>query len=90
MHLAQATFTLNKFGQNVGYVLFLDFDDNVAVVTNNSSRTIGARANGAYQQNDTLSALYGAEYARQGDYGINTNSYDLVILKPKPVRPGKT
>jgi hypothetical protein len=75
-HLAQATYKLDGYGQLVAYGLFLDYDGTVAAVTNNSSRTLGARASGAYKLNDTLSALYGAEYARQGDYGSNTNSYD--------------
>ena len=75
-HLAQATYKLDGYGQVVAYGLFLDYDDTLAAVTNNSSRTLGARASGAYKLNDALSALYGAEYARQGDYGSNTNSYD--------------
>jgi hypothetical protein len=80
-HLAQATYKLDGFGQIVGYGLFLDYDNNVAAVTNNSSSTLGARASGAYKLNDTLSALYGAEYARQSDYGSNTNSYDAGYMQ---------
>lgn len=80
-HLAQATYKLDGLGQIVGYGLFLDYDNNVAAVTNNSSSTLGARASGAYKLNDTLSALYGAEYARQSDYGSNTNSYDAGYMQ---------
>lgn len=79
--LVQATYKLDGIGQIVGYGLFLDYDSDVAAVTNNSSSTVGARASGAIKAGDTVSVLYGAEYARQGDYGSNTNSYDANYLQ---------
>jgi hypothetical protein len=83
-HLGQATYKLDGIGQLVAYGLFLDYDAKVPAVlaiTNNSSRTIGARASGAYKTSDTLSLLYGAEYASQSDYGSNTNSYDAAYYQ---------
>ncbi len=80
-HLGQATYKLDGIGQLVAYGLFLDYESVVAGVTNNSSATIGARASGAYKTSDTVSVLYGAEYASQSDYGSNTNSYDAAYYQ---------
>lgn len=80
-NLVQATYKLDGIGQIVGYGLFLDYDENIAAVTNNSSSTIGARATGAVKAADGLSVLYGAEYAHQSDFGSNTNSYDAGYLQ---------
>jgi Alginate export len=80
-HLAQGTLKLDGFGQLHAYGLFLDYDSAVAAVTNNSSSTIGARVSGAYKRTETISLLYGAEYAKQGDFGSNTNSYDAAYYQ---------
>ncbi len=74
--VAQATYKLDGIGQVVGYGVFLDYDSDVAAVTTLSSSTIGARASGAIKTGDSLSVLYGAEYAYQSDFGSNTNTYD--------------
>jgi hypothetical protein len=80
-HLAQATFKCSSVGQLILYGLFLDYDSATVSVTNNSSRTLGARLSGVGKANDALNVQYAVEYAIQEDYGSNTNAYQAAYLQ---------
>ncbi|MBT8445043.1 MAG: alginate export family protein [Gammaproteobacteria bacterium] len=71
-HLLDGTYTFSPALKLFGYAYLLDFKN----AADFSSSTIGLRATGAVEFGNGPTLGYQAEFARQGDYKDNPNSYD--------------
>lgn len=65
-HFLNANYKVTKGTSVTGYAYLTEFKKNGA--EQNSAKTFGLRVNGKEKINDTFSALYTAEYAKQTDY----------------------
>jgi len=65
-HLVNANYKLTKGTSVTGYGYFTEFEEKAQ--EGKSDKTIGLRLNGKEKINDTLNALFTAEYAKQTDY----------------------
>ncbi len=75
-HLINLQYTGFAAGKLEAYAYLLDFDNASAF----STQTFGLRFDGKYKYNETLSALYAAEYAYQADYANNPSSINTDYL----------
>ncbi|MFW2403994.1 MAG: hypothetical protein ACN4GT_04440, partial [Gammaproteobacteria bacterium] len=71
-HLLDGAYTFSPAFKLFGYAYLLDFKN----AANFSSSTIGLRATGTHKFDSGPTLGYQAEFARQGDYKDNPNSYD--------------
>jgi hypothetical protein len=65
--IAHVAYKLNPTATLTGYAYLYD-QEHVAATADNSTRTLGLRADGSHKINDQWKLLYTAEYAKQDDY----------------------
>lgn len=75
-HLFNAGYDIKGWGKLTGYAYWIDLED-APQATVPSTRTFGLRFAGKHPISDEFTALYGAEYATQSDFGDNPRSYDV-------------
>lgn len=75
-HLFNAGYDIKDWGKLTGYAYLIDLED-APQATIPSTQTFGLRFAGKHPLTKDITALYGAEYATQGDYANNPRSYDV-------------
>lgn len=75
-HLFNAGYDIKDWGKLTGYAYLIDLED-APQATLPSTQTFGLRFAGKHPLTTDITALYGAEYATQSDYGNNPRDYDV-------------
>lgn len=73
--IAHAAYKLSPTETLTAYAYLYDME-NVSPALDNSTRTLGLRADGGHKLNDDWKILYTAEYAKQDDYRDGSNAID--------------
>lgn len=79
--IAHAAYKLSPTETLTGYAYLYDME-NIPAASDNSTKTLGLRADGSHKINDQWKVLYTAEYAKQDDYKggstlINNHYYKI-------------